>query len=143
MKQLALGLAASLFSATALLAQGAPPPPPTQNPPAAPQAQAKVPDVTLTGCLIQGSSPTVFILENAKISKDDTNEKARTFVLASAGEDLSFKPHLNHEVRVTGMAEAKVSPATQAGQKVEEKDLPKLSAKSVTMVADRCAPEPR
>ena len=68
MKQLALGLAASLFSATALLAQGAPPPPPTQNPPAAPQAQAKVPDVTITGCLIQGSSPTVFILENAKMS---------------------------------------------------------------------------
>ena len=143
MKQLALGLAASLISATALLAQTAPPPTPPQNPPAQSAPQTKAPDVTLTGCLIQGSSPNVYILENAKISKDDTSEKARTFVLASAGEDLSFKPHLNHEVRVTGMADAKVPPTPPAGQKIDEKDLPKLTAKSVTMVADRCAPEPR
>lgn len=142
MKQLALGLAASLVSATALFAQTTPPPNPPQNPPAQ-TAQTKAPDVTLTGCVIQGSSPNVFILENAKISKDDTSEKARTFVIVSAGEDLSLKPHLNHEVRVTGMAEAKVPAAPPAGQKVAEKDLPKLTAKSVTMVADRCSPEPR
>jgi len=143
MKQLALGLAASLVSATALLAQTAPPPPPTQTQPPAQTAQTKAPDVTVTGCIIQGSGPNVYILENAKINKDDTAEKARSFVIVSAGEDLSFKPHLNHEVRVTGMAEAKVPPTPPAGQKVAEKDLPKLTAKSVTMVADRCSPEPR
>ena len=37
-----------------------------------------------------------------------------------------------------GQAEAKTAPEPQPGKKVDEKDLPKLQAKSLTMVSDTC-----
>jgi hypothetical protein len=46
--------------------------------------------------------------------------------------------HLNKEVTVTGEAELKTPPTPPAGQKVQEKDLPKFTAKAVSVVADRC-----
>ena len=129
-------IVASVFATALVAAQGAgAQQPPAQNPPA--QAQ-KAPETTITGCVIQGSSPTVFILETARLNPQDRNEKAKTYVLVAGTEDLNLKNHLNHEVRVTGMAESKTPPTPPAGQKVAEKDLPKLTAKSVTMVADRC-----
>jgi hypothetical protein len=131
-------IVASVFATALVAAQGAgaQQPPPAQNPP--PQAAQKAPEATLTGCVIQGSSPTVFILDAARTNPQDQKEKAKTFVLVAGTEDLKFTDHLNHEVRVTGVAEAKTPPAPPAGQKIAEKDLPKLTAASVTMVADRC-----
>jgi len=80
----------------------------------------------------------VFILNNARVKPDDKSEKAQTFVIVAGTEDLMLKNHVNHEVTITGSAEAKVAPVPPAGQTVAEKDLPKLTAKSVTMVSDRC-----
>lgn len=107
-----------------------------QQPPT-PQTQ-KAPEAVLTGCIIQGSSPAVFILDSARKNPQDRNEKAQTFLIVAGTEDLKLKEHLNHEVRITGLAETKTPPTPPAGQKVAEKDLPKLTAASVTMVADRC-----
>ena len=125
------GIVAAVFATGLVAAQGAGS---AQQPP---QAQ-KAPEATITGCIIQGSSPTVFILEAARTNPQDRNEKTKTYVLVAGTEDLKFKDHLNHEVRVTGVAESKTPPTPPAGQKVAEKDLPKLTAQSVTMVADRC-----
>ncbi|HZL96589.1 MAG TPA: hypothetical protein VFB99_23235 [Vicinamibacterales bacterium] len=126
-------IVASVFATGLVAAQGAGSAPPQQPP----QTQ-KAPEATITGCVIQGSSPTVFILEAARVNPQDRNEKVKTYVLVAGTEDLQFKAHLNHEVRVTGVAESTTPPTPPAGQKVAEKDLPKLTAQSVTMVADRC-----
>jgi hypothetical protein len=131
MKRTIFGVLGSVAFAGALVAAQANPVP--QNPP----DQAQKSEVTVTGCVIQGTSPTVFLLDNARVRPDDPNEKGKTYLLISA-DDL--KPHLNHEVSASGNAEAKTPPVPPAGQKVNEKDLPKFTAKAVTMVADRCTP---
>jgi hypothetical protein len=139
MKRTALSLLGCLAVASGLaFAQGTAqqPPPPQTQPPA--QQEKQKPDVTLTGCVTQGSSPTTFILENARLNVDDRGEKGKIFMLVSAAEDLNFAKHLNHEVSVTGTADQKTMVTPAAGQKVNEKDLPKLSAKSLISVADKC-----
>ena len=141
MKRNLTAVLGSLFLAGSLVAAQTQtqPPPPTQ-----PQVQSQTqtptaPEITLTGCVIQGSSPTVFILENAKVKPEDPNEKAVTYVLVAAAEDLTWQQHLNHEVRVVGTTELRKATVPPAGQKVAEKDLLKFTAKSATMVTDRCA----
>jgi hypothetical protein len=109
--------------------------PPTPPPPA--QDQQPVPEVTLVGCLIQGSEPTVFIFENVKKDPKDPEEKAVKYVVVAGADDLNLRQHLNHEVRITGVPDGK--PATPADQKVEEKDLSRLSAKQVAVIADTCS----
>lgn len=111
---------------------------PAPQAPAASQAPDKAPDATLTGCLVQGSGPTVFLLENARMATDDRTAKGKSFVVDATGTVLDLKAQLNHEVRIVGMAEAKMAPTPAAGQKVSEKDLPKLSAKSIAKIADTC-----
>ena len=109
---------------------------PQQNPAS---DQKTPPPVTLQGCVIQGSGPTVFILDNARVKPEDKTEKGKQYVIVAGTEDLQLNKHVNHEVTITGSAEAKVAPAPPPGQAVAEKDLPKLTAKSVVMVSDRCA----
>jgi hypothetical protein len=166
MKTLVLGTIASLTLSVALVAaqQQTPPPtqqtpPPTQQqqtpppdpprvptqPPTTPPAQAaaqKLADVELTGCLVQGTGPTVFIIENAKTETQTEAEKGKTYVLVSGAEKLEFTPHLNKKVKISGSLDqtsmAKVTPPP-AGQKIEEKDLPRLTVRTVTHVADTCA----
>jgi hypothetical protein len=104
-------------------------PPPTQQKPA-------MPDVTLTGCIVQGSAPTVFIFDNAKKDPKNTNEKGVRYVAVIAAEDVDLRKNLNHEVQMTGQIELKAAPP--AGQKVEEKDLPRFSAKALTSLSDTC-----
>ena len=127
--------------AVSLSAQNPPPPTQAQTPPAqqaaAPDQQKTAPEITLTGCLVQGSTPAVFIFENAKKDPKDTNEAAVKFIVLASTEDLNLRSHLNHQVRITGVSDGRVAPPT--AQKVEEKDMPKLSAKSLTLVADTCA----
>jgi hypothetical protein len=115
--------------------------PPVQNPPA--QAQPtqdpqKTPvEVTLTGCLVQGSTPAVFLFENARKDPKSTTETPVKYVVVAGTEDLNFRAHLNHQVTVTGTPDGKIAPPSS--QKVEEKDLPRLSAKALTMVSDTCS----
>ena len=121
----------------------------TQAPPAAPAPQATEqqktpPEVTVTGCVVQGSSPTVFILDNAKVDPASTTEKGVRYILAKKDEDIDLLTHLNKQVRITGEVDAKVTadpvtPTTPPVPPDPEKTLPKLKAKSVTMVSDTCA----
>jgi hypothetical protein len=127
MKRQLFGVLAGVLGASALMAaQGSATPPQT-----APQTKAS--DVTVTGCLTQGSSPTIFVLDNAKQKVDDKTEKAQRYVIVAASEDLPLAANLNHEVNVMGSADAKASTAG-----AQEKDLPRFSAKTITSVADRC-----
>src|SRR5215471_20579 len=135
MKRFAMGLLASLVVATTVIA--------AQEQAKPPADQTKPADVTITGCVTQGSSPTTFILDNARMNPRDQNEKAKSFLLVASTEDLGLAKHLNHQVSVTGSAETKMAPPAPAGQKPAEKDLPKLTAKAVTMVADTCTPSSR
>ena len=122
--------------------------PQTAQPTQAAQDQKQVPpDVTLTGCIIQGSSPTVFILDNAKKDPADTKEKGVRYLLASVSEDVDIRTQLNHQVRVVAEVDAKVSADPVTAPPVPpvqpptdpEKSLSKLKVKSVTMVSDTCA----
>jgi hypothetical protein len=145
MKRQLIGVFASLMAASALIAaQGTATPPQQGTATPAQSATAKPSsDITVTGCLTQGSSPEVFILDNARQKPDDKTEKAQSYVVVGASEDLPFAANLNHEVSVTGSADAKSAAAAPAGQKVAEQDMPRFSAKNVTLVADRCATQTR
>ncbi len=107
--------------------------------PTSPQTPQKpaVAEITVTGCLVQGSTPTVFIFENVRKDPKSTTEPAVKYIVVAATEDLNLQDSLNHQVRIVGLPDAKVAPPTT--QKVEEKDLPKLSAKSLTVVSDTCS----
>ena len=130
----------SLLAAATIAAQGQTgqqqPPPQQAQPQQQPQEKPK--DVTVTGCVIQGSSPTVFLLDAARFNPTSKEEKARTYLIVAGTEDLMLGNHLNKEVTITGDAEVKTPPTPPAGQKVQERDLPKITAKSVAVVADRC-----
>ena len=111
-------------------------PPPPQTPPTPPTQKPAMPDVTLTGCVVQGSSPTVFLFDNAKKDPKSTTEKGVRYVAVIAAEDVDLRKNLNHEVQMTGQIELKAVPPP--GQKVEEKDLPRFSVKSLTSLSDTC-----
>jgi len=114
-----------------------------QTPPPNPQAQPQTPptqEITLTGCLIQGTTPTVFIFDKARKDPKSPTEKAVKYVVVPSAADLNLRPHLNHEVQIVGVWDGRTAPATD---KVEEKDLPRFTAKSVTMVSDTCTPAVR
>ena len=129
MKRNLVSAVAGLILATAFVAAQTP----TQAPPASPAQQDK--EVTLTGCLIQGSTPSTFILDNARVDARDRNEKAKRYVVVAGAKEFDPRPHLNHEVSVVGKAEQKAVP-----EKPTEKDLPKLTATAIRMVADTCSP---
>jgi hypothetical protein len=131
MKRQFIALACALAASTIVAAQSG-----GQNPP--PDDQQKAPEVTLTGCLTQGSGPTVFIFDNAKSDPKNVSEKGRTFIVVEATEDLGLARHVNHELALTGQAEAKMVPPPAPGQKVGEKDLPKFQVKTVKMVSESC-----
>lgn len=150
MKATVTALAAVLAITLSTAATQATQTPPTQAAPAtqaaAPQKQMP-PEVTLTGCVVQGSSPTVFILDNAKKDPTSATEKGVKYFLASAVEDVDLRAHLNHEVRIVGEVDVKVSadpvtappvPPVPPPPTDPEKLLPKLTAKSLTMVSDTC-----
>ena len=114
-----------------------------QTPPPNPQTQPQTPptqEITLTGCLIQGTTPTVFIFDKARKDPKSPTEKAVKYVVVPSAADLNLRPHLNHEVQIIGVWDGRTAPATD---KVEEKDLPRFTAKSVTMVSDTCTPTVR
>jgi hypothetical protein len=107
-----------------------------QTPTAKPKPIQTPPDVTVRGCVLQGSGPTVFIVDNARKDPKSTTEKGVRYVLVPGTEDLMLRAHVNHLVEMTGQIAAK--PAPRAGQPVTEKDLSTLTVKSLTMVADTC-----
>jgi hypothetical protein len=128
--------AVSLNMAAVLVHQT--PPPPTPKPPLQTSAKPTEAEITLTGCLVQGSAPNVFVLQNAKRDPKSATEKAARYVVVPAAEDLVLKPHLNHQVRILGVPDGRPQPTPQAGGTIDEKLVPALSAKSLTMVSAAC-----
>ena len=140
-------------------------------------------ETRLTGCLIQGSSPNVFILDNARMSTDAKTAEGKKYVVVMA-DASGLRSQLNRQVTITGTADAKagaaMSPsatlpsssqtsrpgqsgqagqageaarerdsdqpgqAAQAGQaaakttSAQERDFPRLTAKTIVRVADVC-----
>ena len=152
MKRNLFGVLGSVVLAGALVAaQDSPAPaaapepqPAAQSQPAAQpadRAQESADETTLTGCLVQGSGPTVFILENAKLSTAPKTAKGDRYVLDISAPADKIKSIINHQVTIVGTAEKKAAPAApEAGdQKVSESDLPKLTAKRITPQADTCS----
>src|SRR5436190_8234352 len=91
----------------------------TQTP--RPKAVPAPADVTLRGCVMQGSAATVFVLDNAKKDPKSTTEKGVRYLVVPATEDLMLNAHVNHLVDIRGQVIAK--PAPPAGKPVMEKDL--------------------
>jgi ribosomal protein L12E/L44/L45/RPP1/RPP2 len=151
MKRNVIGVLVGMAVATAIAAAQSQTTP--QQPPQSGQDQQKQ-DMTLTGCVIQGSTPSVFILENARVDSKDKTDKGKNYVLVATTEDLNLQRQLNHEVTVTGWSDKVAAAAAagastsamgqagqtgQAGQKINEKDLPKFNARTVTTVANTCS----
>ena len=128
--------AVGLNMATVLVHQTLPPPNP--KPPLQTSAKPTEAEITVTGCLVQGSAPAVFVLQNAKRDPQSTTEKAARYVVVPTAEDLVLKQHLNHQVRILGVPDGRPQPTPQAGGAVDEKLVPALSAKSLTMVSAAC-----
>jgi hypothetical protein len=114
------------------------PPPPNAKPPLQTSAKSTEAEITVTGCLVQGSAASVFILQNAKRDPLSATEKAARYVVVPATEDLVLKAHLSHQVRILGVPDGKPQPTSQAGATVDEKLVPALNAKSLTMVSPSC-----
>jgi hypothetical protein len=115
-----------------------------------PQRPALVPnqssDVQLTGCIVQGSSPAIFLLANGKKDPKDAAEQAAKYFISPASPDVNLKAHLKHLVRITATPDLKVS-AMPIGEPIppsaerpgEERTLPRLIIKTVTMVSEKCS----
>jgi hypothetical protein len=142
MKNLVTAFAVSLAvgsAAAVLAAQQQPPtaPPVSAQTPQTPAAKDAPADVTLTGCLVQGSAPNVFVFQNAKKDAKSTSEKGVSYVVVASSETINLRSHLNHEIQVTGQSDGKIAP--MSSERASETELPKLSAKNVTMIANTCA----
>ena len=126
-------------TAAALSAQQQPPTPPAvpaQAPQTAPAAKDAV-DLTLTGCLVQGSAPNVFVFQNAKKDSKSTAEKGVSYVVVASSDTLNLRNHLNHEIQISGQSDGKIAPVST--ERASETELPKLTAKNITMIANTCA----
>jgi hypothetical protein len=161
--------AAMALAGTMVVAQDSPGqsparPQPPASPPAPPSAsQAQPPEQTITGCLVQGSGPSVFLLENAKMSTSTSvssqsresqaqadrssaaTTSGTTYVVTAAGASADLKSQLNHQVTIVGTltpAPSAAAPApsqSAANQRVNEQALPRITAKSIMKLADTCA----
>ena len=98
--------------------------------------EQKPAEVSLTGCLIQGSAPTVFILDKARKNPQSSTETTQSYLVINQVEDMDLTRFLNHQVRITGAAGPK-QPATN--RPPAEKDLPTLTATQIVNVADTCS----
>ena len=105
------------------------PAPSAQPPAAAPSPSQDSDDTTLKGCLIQGSSPTSFVLENAKLATDSADAKGKSYAVEISAQPDQIKSILNSHVQIVGKAEKASS---------DDKGMPKLTAKRVTRIAETC-----
>ena len=150
-------LAAVTIAGTAAFAQNPASQTPSEQPRTTvtvqtPAATSAAPDATLTGCLIQGSGPNVYILENAKASAAVASDKGKSYVLTVApSATVDFRSQLNHQVRIVGLSAdgsksaVVVSPGEPASPaasatvvKIEEKDMPRFSTRTITSIGDTC-----
>lgn len=116
-------LVAGVVSIGAQQQQTPPPPPPQQ-------------EISLIGCLVQGSQPSIFILENAKPATGTTQEVGTRYMVVPESKDVDLLSHLNHEVQLTGPWDGVIPPPEKP---TEEQDLPKLRARSLAPLSSTCS----
>lgn len=110
-----------------------------------PVQRRAIPEAVLTGCVVQGSSSTLFILDNAKKDPNSAVEKGERYLLSSSVKDVDLRTHLNHEVRITGEVDLRVSAipsrepvSSDPKRPANERTLPRLIARTITLVSDKC-----
>jgi hypothetical protein len=92
-------------------------------------------EITVTGCLVQGSTPTIFVLDKAKKDPASRTERAVSYVVINQIEDMDLTQFLNHQVLVTGTPDLRVTPERPRS----EKELPTFTATAIADVSDTCA----
>lgn len=128
-------IALSGLLAVTAFAQNAPPPQttPPQNPPV--QARPQPPEVTLHGCIVQSTTPGLFLLR-AAVDPTKKGDTPKIYRLTSQVEDPDFTSVMNKQVTATGIPDAKPQP--KAGEKVKDEDLPAFSVSKFEAIADTC-----
>lgn len=124
---LAVCLVAGVGSLAAAQQQQTPPPPPPPQ------------EVSMIGCLVQGSQPSVFLLENARPATGTTQDTGTRYLVVSDSKDVDLLSHVNREVQLTGQ---QVGPVPPPEKPVPERDLPTLRARALTLVSNSCPVHP-
>jgi len=165
-------VAAIALSGTLIAAQASAPPSPSpsqaasqEQSPSIPSPTTQTEDQSLTGCLIQGSAPAIFLLENARATVEAASvmpsgsassaaqgdrsttssgaSRGLTYLVTASAASVDLKGQLNHQVTITGTGDTEVvstpAQAPSPNARMNEKDLPKLAAKTVTKIADTCS----
>jgi len=104
---------------------------------APPREPPKTVDLTLTGCVLEGTDAGVYILNNA-VAEPRSENAPRVFRLVSGGDDLDLSLHANHQVQATGRAEIRPVPDPPPNGRVDPRDLPAFAVKTIHSIADRC-----
>lgn len=103
-----------------------------------PPPQTERPEITVTGCLTQGSMPSVFILDNAKpaaAATGTTQQTSTRYLVIAEGKDVDLLKHINNEVQLRGSPEGVIPPP----EKRDEKNLPTLRTTSLMLISNTCA----
>lgn len=93
-------------------------------------------EITVSGCLAQGSMPSVFILENAKSPTGTTQETSARYVVVAESKTVDLLKHVNNEVQLKGAPEGVIPPPEKQR---DEKSLPRLRASALMLISNTCA----
>lgn len=114
------------------------PAPPSSSQPAEVTKAPSEEEITVTGCFVAGSTPGVFLLQDARTAAQGSSEVGRNFVFSAPAGTVDLSRSVNHRITVTGTAENKVVAPPPAGQKVADKDLPVFSVHDAGAVGEAC-----
>lgn len=92
-------------------------------------------DVTLFGCLTQGSQPSIFILEHARPTSGSNGETALRYLVLSDAKDVDLLSNVNREVELRGTVSGRVPPPEKQR---EEANLPTLRVRELTSNSTTC-----
>ena len=106
-------------------------------------------EVTVTGCLVEGSGPNVYILQTQPIGTAESSDQTVSYVVTAASDapKIDFRSEVNRAVRLTGARSgeaasaidgAQRAPDTSTNLEVKELEMPKLSVKRLARIGDRC-----
>ena len=129
----AFGMATGLFVVPVVIQQTQP----LSTPPAQSQDWgASSNEVSLTGCIVQGSNPGTFILRDATKNPADLTERGVDYVLVPVTV-LYLESHVTHIVRISGEL------GTAGAEPMAPQDLAgsRLIARSLAMAAGSCTGE--
>jgi hypothetical protein len=101
-----------------------------------PQPQQDKPDLTVRGCIRPGPAADIWILTDATVESGAVAGQTGRFRLVIGNDEVQFKPHANHRVKVVGPSDGR--PFPPPGKDVPATELPTLSVKSLTMVSTEC-----